>query len=83
MFKSFDIFPKVLEDQPLRKTVMGGILFTVTFVTIATLVFYEVYLTFIKGELMIESFVDTTNVDERIRVNLNISFHKVWRFLIL
>lgn len=61
---------------------MGGILFGMTFLTIATLIFYEVYLTFISGELTIESFVDNTNVDERIRANINISFHKVLHILL-
>lgn len=52
MFKSFDFFPKVLEDQPFKKTVCGGMLFVVTFITIFALIFNELYLTFIQGELI-------------------------------
>lgn len=78
MFKSLDFFPKVLEDQPFRKTMCGGILFVLTFLTIIALLCNEIYMTFIQGELVIDQFVDTSHADERIRVNLNISFHKVF-----
>jgi hypothetical protein len=43
---------------------------------IIILIVNELYLTLV-GELEVQAFVDTGNMDERIRVNLNITFHHV------
>jgi hypothetical protein len=51
MFKSFDMFPKIMEDQPTFKTCTGGLLSLFTISTIIILIMNEFYLTFIKGEL--------------------------------
>jgi hypothetical protein len=54
---------------------LGGILFVVTVTLTLLLVANELYMTFIKGEIEVQSFVESSNLDQRVRVNLNISLH--------
>lgn len=75
--KSLDFFPKMHQDQHqqhVQRTVCGGLLFVGTLVLILTLIMNELYLALIKGELVVQSFVEASSMDLRVRVNLNISF---------
>lgn len=75
MLKHLDFFPKVLQDQPIRYTICGGLLYVCTLLLAVTLVVNEVVLAF--TQVSIQQHVKSDGVDERVRVNLNITLHDV------
>lgn len=72
--KSFDAYPKTLDDFRVR-TFSGAIVSIVSTVFILWLFFSEVAM-YLTTEVQPELFVDTTR-GERLRINMDIIFHKL------
>eukprot|EP01113_Clastostelium_recurvatum_P011202 TRINITY_DN1565_c0_g1_i4.p1 TRINITY_DN1565_c0_g1~~TRINITY_DN1565_c0_g1_i4.p1 ORF type:complete len:395 (+),score=132.82 TRINITY_DN1565_c0_g1_i4:137-1321(+) len=73
-FKALDAYPKTLDDFRVR-TFSGAIVSVVSTVFILWLFFSEVAL-YMSTEVQPELFVDTTR-GERLRINVDIIFHKL------
>lgn len=70
--KKFDYFPKLSEEVEVKKTSQGGAIFSFFTIIIGALCLIELY-TFILGDPIIEPYIDKSRIDEKVRVNLNIS----------
>jgi len=72
--KSFDAYPKTLDDFRVR-TMSGAIVSIISGIFILWLFFSEVYL-YLSVDVQPELFVDTTR-GEKLKINMDIVFHKL------
>ncbi len=70
--KKFDYFPKLSEEVEVKKTSQGGAIFSFFTILIGALCLIELY-TFVLGDPIVEPYIDKSRIDEKVRVNLNIS----------
>ncbi|KAL4485018.1 hypothetical protein ABPG74_020195 [Tetrahymena malaccensis] len=76
-FKQFDYFRKVQDDLKSEKSLIGGIIGFSTIFLVITLVFYETYQVFF-GNYKTYPFINNYNPNEKVRVNLNITFEEIF-----
>jgi hypothetical protein len=76
IIKKFDFFPKVSEAVNTRQSAQGGIIFTIFLIIMGALCFIEFY-TLILGDPKTEPFIEVPDLDDKTRVNLNISIYDV------
>lgn len=74
--KKLDFFPKVSEAVATRQTAQGGIIFTIFFVIMSALLVIEVS-NLISGDPFTEPYIEIPDLDDKTRVNLNISIYDV------
>jgi len=74
--KRFDFFPKVSEAVNTKQTTQGGIIFSTFFVIMVALCCIEVY-TLILGDPITEPYIEIPDLEDKTRVNLNISIYDV------
>ena len=75
--KQLDYFRKVQQDIEREKTVAGGILGFCTLVMVSVLVFYETFCVFF-GHYKTYPFINNMNHQEKVRINLNITFEETF-----
>jgi len=76
ILKKFDYFPKLSEHVEVKKTSQGGAIFSVFFLMIVSLSLVELYY-FILGDPVVRPFIDKSIIDEKVRVNMNISIYDI------
>lgn len=76
LLKKFDYFPKLNETVEVRKTSKGGFIFVFFLALMSILCLFEFY-TFLNGDPIIEPYIEKSDINERIRVNLNVSIFEV------
>jgi hypothetical protein len=76
LLKKFDFFPKVSETVEIQKTSKGGIVFTIFLPLMVILIIIEFY-SLLLGNPITEPFIEKPDIDEKVRVNLNISLYEV------
>ena len=74
--KSFDYFPKLTDKVEPTKTSFGGLIFLFCTILSASLFIHETY-EFILGNPISEPFVDTSNINEKVKVVMNISLFDI------
>lgn len=70
--KKLDFFPKVSEAVAVRQTTQGGIIFTIFFFIMASLCVIEIS-HLISGDPYTEPYIEIPDLNDKTRVNLNIS----------
>lgn len=71
-FKKFDYFPKLSETVEVRKTSKGGLIFAI-FTGIMALFFLIEFYSLMLGDPISVPVVEKPNINEKVRINLNIS----------
>ena len=74
--KAIDFFPKVNEGVDVKRTEKGGMIFAIFAAIMVSLIFVEIY-EIISGDPHVQPYIQDTDLEDKTRVNLNISIYEV------
>eukprot|EP01016_Furgasonia_blochmanni_P050992 TRINITY_DN795_c0_g1_i2.p1 TRINITY_DN795_c0_g1~~TRINITY_DN795_c0_g1_i2.p1 ORF type:complete len:499 (-),score=70.86 TRINITY_DN795_c0_g1_i2:262-1758(-) len=74
--RSLDFFPKMSQDIEVSKSLTGGLLFLFSAFLTAYLVFSELN-SFLYGDPYPEPYIESSHSNDRVRVNMNLTFFEL------